>query len=146
MEINKKTEELEDDDAQSEKIGKPFGHQVWMDKVRWEKLKIIKDEIGSWNRFTDIACEQLLASGLISKESQELIHKLNREYDFDHLDDSNWRDTFEIRETAPKARVHLRKIAEDLDKLNLNLTQLTQGVEDHAMAMIVAEEEDVTGS
>lgn len=110
-----------------------------MDNVRYQKLKLVKDELGTWNKLADIVVEQILSSGLISKEVRDAIAKINKEAGLDHLNDANWRSSFGANEPWEETPTHLRKIGEVMEEINGEMEKLTQAVEDHAIAMLEAE-------
>jgi hypothetical protein len=112
---------------------------VYLGDAQWEKMRLIRDHLGNWNRFADVAVEQLLASGLISRDVQDKVYEINRKYGLDYLDNTGWRGSFEIQEPWSKTASNLREINEGVAQLNLNLKDLAQAVEDHAMAMLEAE-------
>ena len=112
---------------------------IWVDIARWRKMQIIKNDLGNWNLYADVAIEQMLASGVLSAEAIAAVKKINQEYGIDFLDDSGWRRTFEIREPWGQTASHIREINEGVTQLNTNLKDLAQAVEDHAMAMLSLE-------
>lgn len=112
---------------------------IFVGVAQWEKLRIVRHELGTWNVLVDVVVEQLLASGLISEEARQKIHEINRAHGVDYLDDSSWRDAFKIREPWPEAARHLRVINETLKEINDGLGNLAQTVDDHATAMLEAE-------
>jgi CRP-like cAMP-binding protein len=58
--------------------GKNGTRSIFVGTGQWEKLGIVRDELGSWNLLADVAVEQLLASGLISEEARQKIHEITR--------------------------------------------------------------------
>ena len=129
------SEDIEIEDKDDESCVK----SIWAGKARWEKLKLVKDELGTWNDLIDITIEQLLSSGLISKEARKAISKINHDAGLDHLNDANWRSSFGANEPWEETPTHLRKIGEVMEEINGEMQKLTQAVEDHAMAMLEAE-------
>lgn len=132
-------EDPEIDPGEDPRADKPAQRGIWVDIHRWRKLQLIKDELGNWNEFADIAVEQLLASGLISDEVREEIYKINRENGIDFLDDSSWRDAFQVREPWLQTSTNIRKIREGIEEIHADLRELSQTVEDHATSMLEAE-------
>jgi hypothetical protein len=138
--MKKNIEPLEEDNRLEEfPATKNKTWSIFVGKAQWEKLEIIRGELGTWRNFIDVAIEQLLASGLISEEARQKIHKINQAHDIDYLDDTSWRDAFRIREPWPEAARHLRVINETLKEINDGLGNLAQTVDDHATAMLEAE-------
>lgn len=127
------------EDTNENVIVEPKPRSIWTDDARWEKLKIAKDEVGTWSRLTDVVIEQLLASGLVSNEGRDKIQAVNIEHGIEVVDDSAWREVFKIREPWPLAATHLRGIHENLGKIQEGLGNLAQVVEDHATTMLEAE-------
>lgn len=139
MAAKKKTEdnaggEVENNDYPGNKV-----RSIYTDHARWKKLQLMKDELGSWNLFADVAIEQLLASGLISEETRQAIYKINRDNDIEFLDDTSWRDAFKIKEPWAETATNVRKIRENLELIQAGLSELSQTVEDHATSMLEAE-------
>lgn len=135
------TEDTDEDITATHKV-----RSIWLGDGRWEKLKLLKDELGTWTRFTDIVCEQLLASGLVPQVIREQIEAINKAHGLDHLDDSAWRDAYRISDPQGRARTVASKITTELEEINLNILKLTQAVEDHAMAMLDADALKTDGS
>jgi hypothetical protein len=124
-------------DAEGKPLAKAKPQTLWVWKSTWQKLRIIKKDIGgSWNRLIEIVCEQLLASGLVSAEAREEVREITRNSGTDLMDDSYWRNTFRIGEPWPEVAATQKQIAEELAKINANINQLVEAVEDHAIAML----------
>jgi methyl-accepting chemotaxis protein len=136
---SKTTENPDIDPEENQRADKPAQRGIWVDIHRWRKLQLIRDELGNWNLFADVAIEQLLASGLISDETRKAIYKINRENGIDFLDDSSWRNAFQIREPWLQTSTNIRKIREGIEEIHADLQELSQTVEDHATSMLEAE-------
>lgn len=90
-------------DAEGKPLGNAGPQTLWVRKEPWEKLQIIKKDIGgNWSRLIEIVCEQLLASGLVSakarEEAREEVREITRSSGTELVDDSYWRNTFRTGE------------------------------------------------
>jgi len=115
---------------------------LWMTPTAREKLRILKKDMGvTWSLFFEIACEQLLASGVVSPEGRTKF----REQGYSNVDmasgDRYWRGAFGIGEPWPEAAASQAKILDELTLTNSLLGELVQAVEDHGT--MVAECEHV---
>jgi len=122
---------------EEEIVGKP--RSIWVTSSQWEKLRIARDELGSWGLMADVIVEQLLATGLISAEAREKIREINRINNIEELADSNWRDSFQIKEPWSESATAQVRMVEELVKIRMGLEELNQTVEDHAFCMLDAE-------
>ena len=121
--------------------GKPLGNAgpqtLWVRKESWEKLQIIKKDIGgNWSRLVEVFCEQLLASGIVSQEAREEIRDITRRSGTELVDDSDWRNSYRIGEPWPEVAATHKQIAEELAMIKANVNHLVEAVEDHGTAML----------
>ena len=110
---------------------------IWMTPTAREKLAILKKDMGvTWSLFIEVVCEQLLASGVVSKEAREQLRALGSpSVDMDS-GDRYWRDAFGIGEPWPEAAACQAKIVDELVLTNSLLGELVQAVEDHATILV----------
>ena len=128
---------VEKTDAEGKPLGNAGPQTLWVRKETWEKLTILKKDIGgNWSRLMEVVCEQIMASGIVSAEAREKIREITRSSGTELVDDSNWRNTFRIGEPWSELAATKKQIAEELAKINVNINQLVEAVEDHAIAMI----------
>lgn len=128
---------IEKTDAEGKPLGKAKPQTLWVRKEVWQKLLILKKDIGgSWSRLIEVVCEQLLASGIVSAEAREKIREITRNSGTELVDDSGWRNSFRIGEPWPEVAATKKQIAEELAKINVNVNHLVEAVEDHAIAML----------
>ena len=112
---------IDETDAEGKPLGKAKPQTLWIRKGTWEKLQIIKKDIGgTWSRLIDIVCEQLLASGLVNAKAREEVREITRSSGTELVDDSYWRNTFRIGEiwsevaatVAPRWIIHATRNCE----------------------------------
>lgn len=128
---------IEKTDADGNPLDKAKPQTLWVRKATWQKLQILKKDIGgTWSRLIEIVCEQLLASGLVSAAAREKVREITRSSGMELVDDGYWRNTFRIGEPWPEVAATKKQIAEELAKINANVNQLVEAVEDHATAML----------
>ena len=120
-----------------ESLSKACGQSLWIRKDGWEKLGIIKEDIGgTWSRLMEIACELLLTSGLVSAEAREKVREITAKGDTELFDDSYWRSAFCLGQPWAEVAGYQKKMAEEDVKIREALYHLVEAVEDHAIAMI----------
>lgn len=124
-------------DAEDKPLDNAKPQSLWVRKRTWKKLVMIKKDIGgNWSRLVEIACEQLLASGLVSLEAREKVREVTRNSGTELVADSYWRNTFRIGEPWSEVAASHTQIAEELSKIRANVNHLVEAVEDHAIAML----------
>jgi hypothetical protein len=131
---------IERSDAEGKPLGNAKPQTLWVRKEVWEKLLILKKDLGgTWSRLIEVVCEQLLASGIVSAEAREKIREITRNSRTELVDDSGWRNSFRIGEPWPEVAATKKQIAEELAKITALTNQLVEAVEDHATAMLSIE-------
>lgn len=110
---------------------------IWMTPTTKKKLDILKADMDvTWSLFLEVACEQLLASGVVSRNAREQVRALGSpSVDMDS-GDRYWRDAFGIGEPWPEAAACQAKIVDELVLTNSLLGELVQAVEDHATILV----------
>ena len=113
---------------------------MWMTPTVKKKLDLLKKDMDvPWSLFLEIACEQLLASGVVSPDGR----KKFRELGYSNVDmasgDRYWRDAFGIGEPWPEAAASQAKILDELTLTNSLLGELVQAVEDHGTMLVECE-------
>lgn len=134
--VQKNDDALDESGNGSEGSDTSKARSIWLNNARWDKLKLIKDTIGSWERTVDVVIEQLMASGLLGAETRKALREMGGD---PIILDPLWRDCHKIREPWAEVATSQARIAEELVNINANLEDLSQAVEDHATAMIEAD-------
>ena len=131
---------IEKTDAEGKPLGNAGPQTLWVRKEVWEKLLILKKDIGgNWSRLMEVVCEQIMASGIVSSEAREKIREITRRSGTELVDDSDWRKSFQIGEPWPEVAATQKQMAEELVKINVSINQLVEAVEDHGTAMLSIE-------
>lgn len=144
------TSSKEDSDGPAEFLEKAKATMIWMTPTAKKKLTILKKDMGiPWSLFIEIACEQLMASGVVSKEAREQIRALGSPSVDLASGDRYWRDAFGIGEPWTENGACHAKIVDELALTNLALGELVQAVEDHSIILaecnhIISLEDDDT--
>lgn len=124
-------------DAPEEFLEKSKATMIWMTPTARKKLTILKKDMGvPWSLFLEIACEQLLASGVVSKEARKKLRALGSPSVDLASGDRYWRDAFGIGEPWTENGACHAKIVDELVLTNLALGELVQAVEDHATILV----------
>ena len=127
-----------EDDTDMEDAANTAGPQtVWVRPKVWEKLQVLKNDVrGTWSRFLEVCCEQMLATGLISPEATAKIREITERGGSDLVDDSGWRTSFGIGEPWPEAAANIAKMRKECELMVAAVDNLAETIEDHATAIL----------
>jgi len=127
-------------EGSADHLEKSKATMIWMTPAARKKLTILKKDMDvPWSLFLEIVCEQLVASGVVSKEARKQLRALGSpSVDMDS-GDRYWRDAFGIGEPWPEAAACQAKIVDELVLTNSLLGELVQAVEDHATMLVECE-------
>ncbi len=118
----------------------PKAIAIWMTPTTKKKLDILKAEMDvTWSLFLEIVCEQLLATGVVSKEARNELRALGSPSVDISSGDRYWRAAFGIGESWPEAAASQAKIIDELTLTNSLLGELVQAVEDHGTMLVECE-------
>jgi len=108
---------------------------VWLKNSNWEKLQIVKSELGSWGRFAEVVVEQLLASRFVGLEAREKILKINQAYNIEEIEDNSLKHALEVKEPWSEFANSQLRMVDELVKIRKSLEELNQTAEDHASSV-----------
>ena len=106
---------------------------LWFKHKTWERLNILKNGFNlTWNEFFEMLIQHMEQSGAVTEECLDQLKKAPKE----ELENTFQRNALELGLPWWKSAQHIQQLSEETIRLNSNMENLLDCIEEHTEALL----------